>query len=290
VKSLASGEGLLEQFVAVPESRTLRAVTAGSGDPVVVFEAGMGAAASSWIPVQRLVSKRLRTVAYDRAGFGGSDPDPAPRTLGRISSDLRALLDGLELGGPVVLVGHSWGGPIIRSFAHTHPSAVAGLVLVDATVPAAMSAKQAKALAGVFSVVSGLSRVGLHKPLVRLSLRDSFDVDAADAALMRRDALSAESARTGRREAAEAPAGIALVERYLEEGLPDVPVTTISGTSMAGQDRKIRPALLAFNEQEMAAHPQGRFVRAERSGHLVPQTQPDLVAAEVLALADRCGA
>jgi pimeloyl-ACP methyl ester carboxylesterase len=290
VKSLASGAGLTEQIVTVPESRALRAVTAGTGEPVVGFEAGMGAAASSWIPVQRLVSQRLRTVAYDRAGFGGSDPDPAPRTLGRIVSDLRALLDALDVPEPVVLVGHSWGGPIVRAFAHTHPSAVAGLVLVDATVPVAMSAKQAKALGGVFSVMSSLSRVGLHKPLVRLSLREGLNVDAADAALMRRDALSSESARTGQREAAQAPGGIALVQGYIDEGLPDVPVTTISGGSMAGQDRKIRPALLAFNEQEMAAHPQGRFVRAERSGHLVPQVQPDLVAAEVLALAERCRA
>jgi hypothetical protein len=123
-----------------------------------------------------------------------------------------------------------------------------------------------------------------------MSMRAEYDVEPADRALMQRDALSVESVRTGRREAAQAPAGIALVDRWIQSGLPPVPVTTISGTSMAGQDRKIRPALLAFNEQEMAAHPHGRFVRAERSGHLVPQLEPDLVATEVLALAARCRA
>jgi pimeloyl-ACP methyl ester carboxylesterase len=268
----------------------LRAVTAGSGDPVVIFEAGMGAAASSWIPVQRRVAQQLRTVSYDRAGFGGSDPDTAPRTLERIAADLSALLLGLDITEPVVLVGHSWGGPILRAFAHARPHSVAGLVLVDATVPVAMNPQQAKALGGVFSVMSALSRLGLHRPLVRLSMRGDYDVEPADRALMRRDALSVESVRTGRREAAQAPSGIALVERFIQHGLPHVPVTTISGTSMAGQDRKIRPALIAFNEKEMAAHPHGRFVRAERSGHLVPQLEPGLVAAEVLALAARCQA
>src|SRR4051794_4002031 len=114
MKSLHTGAGLVETFVPITESRKLRAVTAGAGAPVVVFEAGMSAAASSWIPVQRLVSQQLQTIAYDRAGFGGSDSDTSPRTVERIVHDLHALLAALQITDPVILVGHSWGGPIIR--------------------------------------------------------------------------------------------------------------------------------------------------------------------------------
>jgi pimeloyl-ACP methyl ester carboxylesterase len=33
---------------------------------------------------------------------------------------------------PFVLVGHSFGGPVVRNFARVYPASVAGMVLVDA--------------------------------------------------------------------------------------------------------------------------------------------------------------
>src|SRR5690348_7809146 len=133
--ALCPGTGLREQQVALPDGRRLRAVLAGDADgPLVVFEAGMSAPAASWIHTQREVSSRARTLSYDRAGYGGSDVDPHERTLERIVDDLTALLDAQGETAPVVLVGHSWGGPILRLFAERSPDRVAGLVFVDATV------------------------------------------------------------------------------------------------------------------------------------------------------------
>lgn len=47
--------------------------------------------------------------------------------------DLKQLLETLELGPPYLLVGHSFGGMIMRLFASRYPDDVLGLVLVDAT-------------------------------------------------------------------------------------------------------------------------------------------------------------
>jgi pimeloyl-ACP methyl ester carboxylesterase len=45
--------------------------------------------------------------------------------------ELHALLAGARVGGPYVLVGHSYGGRIARVYAKTYPREVAGMVLID---------------------------------------------------------------------------------------------------------------------------------------------------------------
>ncbi len=67
-----------------------------------------------------------RVIAYDRAGYGASDPAPADLDLQL--SDLQAIL---EEAGPSVLVGHSWGGLLAQLIAWEHPELVKGLVLID---------------------------------------------------------------------------------------------------------------------------------------------------------------
>ena len=52
--------------------------------PSVVFDAALGGSSISWSLVQPEVARFARACAYDRAGFGWSDPGPMPRTAGRI--------------------------------------------------------------------------------------------------------------------------------------------------------------------------------------------------------------
>jgi pimeloyl-ACP methyl ester carboxylesterase len=59
-------------------------------------------------------------------------PGPKPRTFSRLNLELRDALSKLGESGPFVLVGHSYGGPVVRNFAMTYPHEVAGMVLVDA--------------------------------------------------------------------------------------------------------------------------------------------------------------
>src|SRR5262249_13407844 len=66
----------------------------------------------------------------DRAGYGLSEPGPAPRTARQIASELHTLLQNANIPGPYVLVGHSIGGLNIRMFTELYPDEVAGLVFV----------------------------------------------------------------------------------------------------------------------------------------------------------------
>ena len=104
------------------------------GTPTVVLEDGSaGVGSIDWRPVQALVAPATRVCAYDRAGFGWSDPGPAPRTAGRVAAELHTLLRGAGEEGPYVLAGHSLGGDFNRVYASAHPGEVAGMVLVDAS-------------------------------------------------------------------------------------------------------------------------------------------------------------
>ena len=107
----------------------------GNDGPAVVFEAGIAATCLNWTRVQETLSAQARTCSYDRAGLGWSRPSRGERSLTRITDDLRAVIHGLELPRPVVLVGHSFGTFVVRLYAHRFPEDVATLILIDPVMP-----------------------------------------------------------------------------------------------------------------------------------------------------------
>jgi pimeloyl-ACP methyl ester carboxylesterase len=107
----------------------------GMGETTVVFEAGGGADSSVWAQiVPQVQALGLRTLVYDRAGLGRSEPRPGPYGVERDVLDLRSLLDRCGVDGRVLVVSHSYGGFVTLLTAAEEPR-VAGLVLVDANVP-----------------------------------------------------------------------------------------------------------------------------------------------------------
>ncbi len=113
--------------------RRLALREAGEGSPTVVLEAGMGCGLDVWDRVLEPVAQFTKICAYDRAGLGASDQAPTPRTCAGIVEDLEHLLEGTGMLSPYVLVGHSFGGLCVRLYAHRYPCKVAGMVLVDPT-------------------------------------------------------------------------------------------------------------------------------------------------------------
>ncbi len=107
--------------------------TSGQGSPTVVLDSGLGVSSYGWQAVHHGVSQFARVCAYDRAGYGLSEPGPMPRTSSRIAEELHTMLVNAGLAPPYVLVGHSFGGFTTRVFTGRYPAEVAGMVLVDAS-------------------------------------------------------------------------------------------------------------------------------------------------------------
>ncbi|HKN21825.1 MAG TPA: alpha/beta hydrolase [Terracidiphilus sp.] len=127
-RRIHTGEG---RSVSIGRGCGLYFFEEGRGQPTVLFEAGIGATHLNWRGTQDTISTVAHTVAYDRASLGWSSPCRTPRTPGNIALELHRMLDASGCRGPYVLVGHSFGGLVMRRYALLFPEEVRGVVLVD---------------------------------------------------------------------------------------------------------------------------------------------------------------
>lgn len=232
------------------DGRILSWQEAGQGEPAVVLEAGHGDAAQAWSGVVPLVAARTRVIAYDRAGLGASDPDPALPTIDRRLTDLAALIEQAG-AAPCVLAGHSWGGILAWALACRRPDLVAGLVLVD---PADLDMLN--------------SLPGWVRSLVRLTI---------DHVIVR---LQPPGVRRERRGIVASLPAIRALQGTCS--LPDKPLVVLSAGR--GFPRRVRRQWTAAQARLAASTSKGRHLVVPDSGHAIPRRRPDLVSDLTLQL------
>ena len=288
----------------------LHLLDTGIGLPTVVLDAALGASSVSWSLVQPAIAKVTRVCSYDRAGFGWSEAGPMPRTARRIAVELRTLLERANVPPPYLLVGHSFGGLVMRVFAHDYRKEVAGLVLVDPAhaedwaTPAPK--EQIKIDRGVRLCRYGASaaRLGLARGVSGLVSAGAPGAARLLAWVLGRGRLSKEDEgilapvwklpADARRPLARfwtqakffeaVGSQIASISESAREALAaeadgygDLPLVTISSTD---------PGDYRLAQQEALARrsTRGRHVVASSSGHWIPLDQPDVVIDEILRM------
>jgi pimeloyl-ACP methyl ester carboxylesterase len=107
----------------------------GAGSPTVILESALPAGSSVWGWIQPAIADTTRVCAYDRAGEGWSELGPEPRDAIQVAGELHTLLSTAGVDGPLILVGHSFGGLYTRVYAGRYPDQVVGMVLIDASHP-----------------------------------------------------------------------------------------------------------------------------------------------------------
>ncbi len=120
-----------QRLVAIDGPRRLNLFCLGTGSPTVLFEAGSGGNLSTWRRVQAQVAAFTQACAYDRAGFGFSDPPGRLVDATNVTDDTQSLIAAAHLKTPLVLVGQAIGGEYATLFAESHKPEIAGMVLID---------------------------------------------------------------------------------------------------------------------------------------------------------------
>ena len=150
--------------------RRLQLDCRGAGSPTVVLEAGLDYLGSlSWTAVHDSLARTTRVCAYSRAGIMWSDPAPGAFDVERAARDLHTALTNAGEKAPLVMVGHSMGGPYVVRFTTLYGADVRGLVLVDASHPDQFArfkdatGRTLQPTTGLLAVGSALAWTGLAK-------------------------------------------------------------------------------------------------------------------------------
>ena len=282
----------------------------GEGRPPVIFDAALGGSSLSWSLVQPAVARLTRACSYDRAGFGWSEAGPRPRTAGRIADELHALLRAAPVAPPYVLVGHSYGGLVMRLYASRHPNDVAGLVLIEPAIPEEWTAPtdQQRALIargvrlcrdgataarrGLAQIVSTLVRCGaLRAARLLVGLVSRGGLRRQDEEILAPIWKLPPEARRVLREMWTQPKFFEALGSQIDTicesatavmtaGPPDydaLPLTVISAAG-SGEERLQADSALARRSTR------GQHVLAAESGHWVPLDRPQVVVDAITAM------
>lgn len=266
----------MSSFVDVDGAR-IRVVAYGLternvGEPILVFENGGSVPLNTWDPLVERVARIAPIITYDRPGTGESPWDSLPPTPDRANARLQALLMKLGASPPYVLVGHSWGGALVRYYAGNYPDQVAGLLYIDPT---------------------DITQI----PADELTVFESIGADRAA-----RDAFYRIMDQALVNAPAEIRAEAAVITTLMRSDLndrkigpaPDVPTSVI----IAGQLPRFPRGSLPFDADAYAKsiqdgrrtrlqawiRPGGSFIEAANAGHFVHVDEPDLVVDAIRTL------
>ena len=257
-------QNMVESVQVDAAGRRLALTRAGSSAPAVVFETGLGAEADEWESVFQAVARWTSVYRYDRANRGVSDPAPKPRTAGDLAADLHALLANAAIPRPVVLVGHSLGGLIVRLVAHQYSQDVAGLVLVDP-----LHEDQFERTGPLFFVPSE------GEPASLTQMRRFWTADWRD------PACNVEGidfpASQAQAHAIDTLGAIPMIVLTTGAYLRDAP-NTPDGQQAAGQ---LQALWREMHREILAQSSNASHILTETSGHFIQREQPEVIVAAI---------
>ena len=216
--------------------------------PLVVFVHGSPGSLSAFINfmTDTALLKRAQLVTVDRAGFGESNFGYAEKSLQKQAQYLKPILEKYKNNKPIILVGHSLGGPVIARMAMDYQSLVDGLVIVAGSIDPDLEPNET------------WFRAPLATPLLSWIMPRSFRASNLE---------------------------IYKLKPELQEMLPLWKNITCRVTIIQGKkDDLVSPANTDFAKKMLVNASSVDYVIKEDMSHFVPWQHPELIREEVLRL------
>jgi pimeloyl-ACP methyl ester carboxylesterase len=138
-------------------------VAAGDGPPRVLLLHGWQRTHEDFGELAReLAGSGTASLAIDLPGFGASPPPTQAMGARGYATTLEPLIDDLALHGPVLVVGHSFGGRVAVCLGTARPDSIAGLVLTG--VPLVRDAMPHRAVSRQYRAIRALARWHVLSP------------------------------------------------------------------------------------------------------------------------------
>lgn len=251
----------------------------GSGDTTILFEAGLGGSSMEWIPVQEKIAKRARACIYDRAGYGWSDPSPSSSHAKALSRQADIMLTKIGADGPLLLVGHSFGGFVVRELALLRKATMIGMVLVDASHENQLT--RLEKLVGKNMMPRGNNFV-VSSPMIPDSLPNDLQRKVKAFSRMRKTYAALHSEMQYFRESASQ------VRR--DRSMVNYPITVVSrGLDLYLKDKlgEQKTAIWEELQQDLTGlSSSSKRIIATQSGHHVHTDNPDLIVRAIGEILD----
>ena len=277
------------RLVDIGGGRRIQLDCRGSGSPTVVLESGLDTYGSlSWALVHDSLATTSRTCAYSRAGVMWSDAAAGAFDSKTVAEDLHAALTTAGERAPLVLVGHSLGGPYSLIFTGLYPADVAGLVFVDASHPDQLerlrqaTGKSMEAPTGMLSAVAALSWTGIMRllpdgappklPPAAISAAGAYTSTSLGPTLDELKGLAATLEAAGRyRQLADRP----LVVLTAMAPMPADVLKTVGMTREQGD--RMQAAWKALHDEEAMWSTHSRHELVPDATHYIQLDRPDVV-------------
>lgn len=100
--------------------------------PVVLFIHGSPGSWDAFVSyfADSVLLKNCRMISVDRIGYGKSSPGKAESSLNRQVAYLYPIIQQISDSVPLIIVGHSYGGPIAYRMAMMYPNRVSGMLIL----------------------------------------------------------------------------------------------------------------------------------------------------------------
>ncbi|MEO7991958.1 MAG: alpha/beta hydrolase [Chryseolinea sp.] len=226
--------------------RTIHYVKAGDeSKPLILFVHGSPGSLSAFIHflADSVLLPNTLLITADRPGFGYSNFGNAEPSLKKQAEALKPILEEYKKNRPVILVGHSLGGPLIARMAMDYPELIDGLIIVAGSIDPELEPNET------------WFRAPLATPFLSWILPRSF--------------------RSSNEE-------IYQLKPELEEMIPLWSNITCPVIVIQGKKDSLVPAANADFAKKMLVNAPVEFVFKEDMDHFVPWSNPELIRNAIL--------